>query len=268
MFKYENGKVESTEKVSKERVLLGVRPCDARANRLLDNVFARRDYEDVYYTHKRENSVIIGLGCSRPLSTCFCSSFGGGPFSKEGLDVLLIDIGDKYIVDVVTDKGSEILTDKLTDATEEEQELGDKIKSEAEKRIKSKAEIEGIKEKLDTMFENVLWDRLSERCIGCGVCSYLCPTCHCFDIADEAVDSEGKRVRNWDSCMFPLFTLHTSGHNPRPTGKERVRQRIMHKFNYFTENYDEPACVGCGRCIMNCPVNIDVRKVLEEILRT
>lgn len=267
IFKYRDGKVESTEKVSQKRILLGIRPCDAKANLLLDNVFAKGDYEDVYYTNKRKNTIIIGLGCNRPLSTCFCTSFGGGPFSKEGLDILLIDTGDKYLVDVITDKGEEILTDKFAEATEEELKLAKRIKNEAEKSIKYQVEIEGIKEKLDAMFESPFWDRLSEKCIGCGVCAYLCPTCHCFDIADEAVNSHGKRIRNWDSCMFPLFTLQASGHNPRPTGKERMRQRVMHKFNYFIENYNQPACVGCGRCVINCPVNIDIRKVLKEIFK-
>ncbi|MBA7662958.1 Anaerobic sulfite reductase subunit A [subsurface metagenome] len=266
MFNYKNGKVESTEKVKQKKILLGIRPCDARANILLDKVFAGPDHKDVYYTNKRENTIIIGLGCSKPLSTCFCTSFGGGPFSKEGLDILLMDIGDKYLAQVITDKGREVLNHKFREATREEVRLAEKIKSEAEKRISSRVEIEGIKEKLEGMFEDLFWNKLSQECIGCGTCSYLCPTCHCFDIADEAVNSEGKRVRNWDSCMFPLFTLHTSGHNPRPTGKERMRQRVMHKFNYFVENYKEPACVGCGRCIINCPVNMDIRKVLKEIL--
>ncbi len=265
MFRYRNGKVVSTEKVSQKMVLLAIRPCDAKANLLLDNVFKQKDYEDVYYINKRENSIIIGLGCNRPLGTCFCTSFGGGPFSKEGLDVLLIDIGDKYLVDVVTDRGKEFLTYKFSKATEEELKLAGKIRNESEKSIKSRVDTKALKEKLDKILEHPFWDKLSEKCIECGVCSYLCPTCHCFDIADEVVNSQGERVRNWDSCMFPLFTLQTSGHNPRPTGRERMRQRVMHKFNYFVENYEEMACVGCGRCIMNCPVNIDIRKVLKEI---
>ncbi|MEA3485884.1 MAG: 4Fe-4S dicluster domain-containing protein [Candidatus Aerophobetes bacterium] len=268
MFEYEKGKVKSAEKVEKKRILLGIRPCDAKANLLLDNVFAGKDYKDPYYINKRENTIIIGLGCNEPLSTCFCTSFDSGPFSKDGLDILLIDIGNEYIVDVITDKGREILTDKFVEAPEEELKLAEKIKGEAEERIESEVKIEGIKEKLDTMVEDSFWDKLSDRCLGCAVCSYLCPTCHCFDIADEVKDSQGKRVRNWDSCMFPLFTLQASGHNPRPTGKERMRQRVMHKFNYFIENYKRAACVGCGRCIINCPVNIDIREVLKEILKS
>ena len=104
-----------------------------------------------------------------------------------------------------------------------------------------------------------------EFCLGCGVCTFLCPTCHCFDILDEGDSEQGERIRIWDSCMFPLFTLHASGTNPRPGGKERMRQRIMHKFSYFLDNHDQPGCTGCGRCIRSCPVNLDIREVLEEI---
>ncbi len=239
-------------------------PCDAKAISLLDNVFEAPDYKDVYYTNKREDTIIIGLRCNLPLSSCFCTSFSIEPFSRDGMDLLLVDIGEEYVVDVLTEKGEQILTEDFTGATDEQLKLAEEIKDKAVKKIKSKVEIKGAKEKLDKMFETTFWDGLSEKCLRCGVCAYLCPTCHCFDIVDEAVDSQG-RVRNWDSCMFSLFTLEASGHNPRPTGKERMRQRIMHKFNYFVENYKEPACVGCGRCVINCPVNIDVRRVLKEI---
>jgi len=265
MLRYSDGKVESVEKVGKKRILFGVRPCDAKAILLLDDVFDAPDYKDVYYTNKRKNTIIVGLGCNLPASTCFCTSLGIGPFSRNGMDILLIDIGKDYLVDVLTKKGEEILTEDFVRATDEEVKLTEDIEDKAVKKIKSKVEIKGVKEKLDNMFDAPIWEELSEKCLGCGVCTYLCPTCHCFDIADEAVNSQGERVRNWDSCMFPLFTLEASGHNPRPTGKERMRQRIMHKFNYFVENYKEPACVGCGRCIINCPVNIDVRGVLKEI---
>ena len=121
-----------------------------------------------------------------------------------------------------------------------------------------------IKQKLEQGYDNALWDSLHEKCIGCGTCTFLCPTCHCFDILDEGAD-KGERIRIWDSCMFPLFTLHASGSNPRPTGKQRFRQRVMHKFKYFVDNNGRAACTGCGRCIEYCPVNLDIRVVLGVI---
>jgi ferredoxin len=126
--------------------------------------------------------------------------------------------------------------------------------------------LENIEGKLEKIFTDSLWDTISQKCVGCGVCTYLCPTCYCFDVLDEAKGSQGKRIRVWDSCQFPLFTLQSSGENPRPSGKERMRQRIMHKFNYYPGNYDGVACVGCGRCVRECPVNLDIREILTQIM--
>ena len=118
---------------------------------------------------------------------------------------------------------------------------------------------------LDVNFEHPFWNTIHQKCLACGTCTYLCPTCHCFDISDEVKKNDGIRLRNWDSCMFPLFTKETSGHNPRTSQKERWRQRAMHKFKYFVDNFNAIACVGCGRCVMYCPVNIDIRKIVEDI---
>jgi ferredoxin len=131
--------------------------------------------------------------------------------------------------------------------------------------VRSKARTEGLPEKLTHLFDHPVWERIHETCIGCGTCTYLCPTCHCFDISDEKFGSDQARVRLWDSCMYTLFTLHASGHNPRPTGKERMRQRVMHKFNYTVKNWGDIFCVGCGRCVRDCPVNLDIREVVNEL---
>jgi sulfhydrogenase subunit beta (sulfur reductase) len=118
------------------------------------------------------------------------------------------------------------------------------------------------------MFESPFWDEQSLSCIRCGICTYLCPTCHCFDINDEIASSSplrGERVRNWDNCQFPDFTMHSSGHNPRPDRASRLRQRILHKFQYFVERYQNYQCTGCGRCVSKCPVRIDIIEVLDKV---
>jgi ferredoxin len=118
------------------------------------------------------------------------------------------------------------------------------------------------------LYEADFWDDIAFSCINCGTCTYLCPTCWCFDIQDEVHGKHGIRERNWDSCMFPLFTLHGSGHNPRGQKVQRVRQRFMHKLKYYVDKYgDGIQCVGCGRCIQYCPVNIDIRKVCQLMNR-
>lgn len=254
-----NDNVDSTK-----TVVFGIRPCDAKSFILLDNVFNNDQYQDVYYLTRRENTILVGLGCNEPASTCFCSSLGGGPFSKEGSDIFLTDIGEAYVVEGISGRGRELLGRlNLTAASEAEQAAAQKL--QAEVKADDSVNIEGLSSKLAGMFNHDYWAKLHEKCLGCAACTYLCPTCHCFDIADEATDCNGCRVRNWDACMFPLFTLHGSGHNPRTSGKERFRQRVMHKFNYFVDRYNATACVGCGRCIKNCPVNMDIRQVLSEI---
>ncbi|OAT80285.1 4Fe-4S dicluster domain-containing protein [Desulfotomaculum copahuensis] len=247
-----------------KKVVFGIRPCDAKSLVLLDNVFNNDKYQDPYYLTRRENTILVGLGCNRPAGTCFCTSLGGGPFDTTGLDALLVDTGDKYVVEILTERGRELFSGTtLPEAGEADRAAAAAVKETA--TVSCTVNLDGVKAKLDTDFYDPIWDGLHEKCLGCAVCTYTCPTCHCFDIVDDAVDANGCRVRNWDACMFPLFTLHGSGHNPRPTGKERFRQRVMHKFKYFVDNYNVMACVGCGRCIKNCPVNLDIRAILAEI---
>lgn len=257
--------VQLEEHLDEERkIIFGIRPCDAKSLILLDRVFNNDKYQDTYYLKRRENTILIGIGCNNPAATCFCTSMEGGPFAPEGLDLLLIDIGESYHVQAVTEKGKGLVAGlNLPGASPDELAKAEQVKAGA--TLVSRVNVEGLKQKLDNMFYHPVWDWLSEKCIGCAACSYLCPTCHCFDITDEAVDESGCRVRNWDSCMFPLFTLHGSGHNPRTSGKERWRQRLMHKFKYFVDNFCAVACVGCGRCIKNCPVNLDIRNLLVTV---
>lgn len=250
---------------TQQKIIFGLRPCDAKSLLLLDNVFKNDQYEDPYYLTRRENTFLVGIGCNEPLSTCFCTSMGGGPFDSTGLDVLLVDIGDQYVVEAMTEKGKTLIAQwGTTEADTAAKDAAAKVKEQA--TLSCTVDTTGLKEKLDTGFDNPVWDTIYQKCVGCGSCTYSCPTCHCFDIIDDAVDCNGCRIRNWDSCMYPLFTLHGSGHNPRTSGKERMRQRLMHKFKYFVDNFQAAACVGCGRCIKNCPVNLDIRDMLADIL--
>jgi len=260
--------IRETSPSDRKRVVFGVRPCDARSISLLDHVFDDKDYQDPYYLSRRENTIIAAIGCNQPESTCFCISVGGDPFSTDGLDLIFFDIGDSFLVKTVTEKGETFLKQQeavFKKADEEQIKLKEKYIEKARASIKSQVKPEEIKEKLDKNFDDPLWENLHEKCLGCGVCTFLCPTCHCFDILDETGGSAGERIRIWDSCMFPFFTLHASGANPRPTGKERMRQRVMHKFKYFVDNYGKVACTGCGRCVKYCPVNLDIREVLRQI---
>lgn len=270
MFRYEKtGKqhqVTSTEEVERKRVILGARPCDIQAVSLIDQVFSGKEYTDVYYVNKRKVTTIIGMACDHPLSTCFCSSMKGGPFHREGSDLFLIDLGEAYLVELLTEKGKTFQKNKfLKEALAKDINSAKEVEEKATPKTDGSLPVAGIEKRLDQMLESPFWERVQEKCIGCRICTYLCPTCHCFDIVDEALTNKGQRVRNWDSCLSSLYSQETSGHNPRPTNRERTRQRIMHKFNYFPKNFDQIACVGCGRCIIYCPVNFDIRQTIKEI---
>jgi ferredoxin len=184
----------------------------------------------------------------------------------------MTDLGDTYFVETLTEKGEQLLKDAgnlVTDAKDKEKKDVASLQAEAEKKITRQVEDAAkIPAKLKEMFDEFFWDDESPGCIRCGICTYLCPTCHCFDINDEVTSNsplKGKRVRTWDNCQFPDFTMHSSGHNPRPDKASRLRQRIMHKYNYFVERYDEYQCTGCGRCVGKCPVGIDIIDVLNKV---
>ncbi len=244
-------------------VLFGLRPCDARGIGFLDRVFNSGKNRDVYYANRREALLTVSLGCSNPQETCFCSTTGGGPFSTEGSDVMLIECGDCYLVNAVTDRGENLVSSlELSDAPDTDvSETTDRCLG-IRAAISPEIDLSSLADRLDRSFDESSWRTLTEKCISCGVCTYLCPTCHCFDIVDE--ETSGVRVRNriWDSCQFPYFTMQASGFNPRPTFKERYRQRIMHKFSYCFDSYGMTGCVGCGRCVLECPVNLDIRQVV------
>ena len=131
--------------------------------------------------------------------------------------------------------------------------------------VEKKFDTDKVKPWLDKNFEHNVWAEFSMKCISCGACTFVCPTCHCFDIVDECTMSKGDRIKNWDGCQFKMFTLHTSGHNPRATQDQRWRQRIMHKFKYYVEKFDSTLCVGCGRCSRVCPADMNISEMLEII---
>ncbi|MBU1195733.1 MAG: 4Fe-4S dicluster domain-containing protein [Proteobacteria bacterium] len=248
------------------RAVIGLRPFDAKAIQLVKLNFDTKEYRDPYWCDAYEATTFVGLGINKPGFYDFSTSAGSGPFNEEGLDVLLADMDDTYLAKVLTDKGQAYMDAcgfKTQADAKESQALIDVLKKEAQKNIVSRIHTDKLKEKTTLeLHEAPFWDDIAFSCINCGTCTYVCPTCWCFDIQDETKQKTTSRFKNWDTCMSPLFTLHTTGHNPRDTKTQRVRQRFMHKLKYFVDKYDQGTmCVGCGRCVKSCPVNIDIREV-------
>ncbi len=275
LYEYDKQGIRVPEKeIGKPIAVWGMRGCDSRSLLMLNKVFGSaiqmpedEKFQDPYWKEKYDSSLIFGSACNTPLSTCFCNWFGGGPHSREGMDVFVVDAGDSFLMEPVTGKGSNFLRELtcFADSTEKDEAVAKKLASDAESSMAAPMEVTDLGERLNDLFEEAVWEEISAKCINCGACTFSCPTCHCYDIQDEGKGSRGKRIRVWDSCMFPIFTMEASGHNPRALSSQRVRQRVMHKYSYFPEKYGEFLCTGCGRCVTACPVNLDIREVLKTI---
>lgn len=270
-FKTEGKKISiNQDKIPDEKtVLFGVRGCDAKSFTILDKVFMAEP-KDAFYTARRENTVVITTACSKPDETCFCSVFGVDPSSPEkDSDIVTCFAGDKLYWKAVTEKG-EALTEELKALFGE----NDGEEAEAEKnKISETVKLLPLNnmslsafggDKTEELFNAPQWDKLSEACLGCGSCTFVCPTCQCYDVRDYNGANGVQRYRCWDSCMFNDFTMMAHG-TPRPTQKQRFRQRFMHKLVYFPANNNgEFSCVGCGRCVARCPISMNIAKVIKS----
>ncbi len=238
------------------QVIVGARPCDAASLPILDHVF-HWDYEDQFYIRRRLQTTVITLACRQFDEHCFCTSLGLGPESEQGSDVILFDLGDnRYEVRCLTEKGEALLAGQTEDVPADHGTVTGPP---------TRVDLDAVQQILAGDFENPVWQTATLRCLGCGACTYHCPTCHCFDIVDERAPDGGHRVRNWDTCQAAMFTMHASGHNPRSTQSQRQRQRIYHKYRIYPDKFGVVACTGCGNCTRNCPVSLGIRNVLGAL---
>ena len=248
---------EYTDKT--QQIIFGIRSCDVYSIDCMDKVFLTKGYVDNFYANKRDNLTIIAIGCNKTAPTCFCDSMGIDPNHAPLADLQLTEIEDGWLVKSQSLKGEKIL-DALKPLMEESTN-----EAQENTHCELKVDTTGLPEKLLKMFDHPIWDEIYKPCLGCGTCTYLCPTCYCFDINAENCGKEGIQLRCWDSCMFSEYTRMAGGHNPRPSKKERLRNRYLHKLAYFNERYGQNLCAGCGRCLAKCPVNIDIVRFMEKV---
>ncbi|MBE7015731.1 MAG: 4Fe-4S ferredoxin [Ruminococcaceae bacterium] len=269
-FKTEGKSIEviDTRRENGPFVVFGVRACDVKSIEVLDRVFLAEPV-DSYYAKRREEGIIISTACTRPAETCFCTTFDVSPQEPSG-DISSWKTDEEVFFKANTEKGENFLK-KITSYIVECDE--DRVREQKEKilKIMDKLPLKNLKAdafgggKTDEFFCHPAWDELSGSCLGCGACTFVCPTCQCYDIKDFNTGSGIIRFRCWDSCMYSDFTKMAHGNN-RHTQKERFRQRFMHKLVYYPENNEGIfGCVGCGRCIAKCPVSMNIVKVMKKI---
>lgn len=261
----ENRRVVDSTEEEKPTLLAGIRACDARAIQVLDNVYLNGPFKDPYYAAKREKLILVGTVCTETRWNCFCTSVGNPLEWLDSLDATLTDIGERTLISTRTKAGDGLLSGGgPMDAAEADKRKSDEVRrnlAELETRPFAGKDIASAMD-----WDHPVWAEVAKRCLACGICNYLCPSCSCFDIQDEVVSNDCiERFRCRDTCQFSDFTRMGAGHNPRTNQLPRSRQRIMHKFSYQPEQFSLFGCTGCGRCIESCPVNIDIRAVVSEM---
>jgi len=274
-----DGGIELIENLPEgEQVIFGVRPCDARGVKILDALFLNKEPVDPYYARRRANTTLVGLACKEMGPTCFCTSVGGAPDEASDMDVMLYEVEGGYAFEAVTDKGKALVSNLqfTSDDRDRPAPIINPQSATCGERSRTIPNPQSIS--WPAHFTSEYWPRMSERCLSCRACTYVCPTCRCFIIRDEVLPytpgepaaGAFERIRCWDSCEGENYRRIAGGHRQRAEKSERLRNRFFCKFYYYPEQYGlgtASACTGCGRCVDVCPVGVDITEMLMEVGR-
>ena len=267
----EGKKIQIEPEALKEQkfVVFGMKACDVQGVQVLDKVFLA-DPLDTFYAARRDHGTIVAMACHEPEESCFCKVFGID-CAEPAADVATWMVEGNLYWKSLTEKG-EALTKDVENLLESADDADEKkvedekaaIRSIVEKLPYSNLSLEGWNgDALSEKFDSPLWEELYKPCLACGTCTFVCPTCQCYDIKDYNAGHGVKRYRCWDSCMYSDFTMMAHGNN-RTSQMQRYRQRFMHKLVYFPANNDGMySCVGCGRCVEKCPASLNIVKVIK-----
>ena len=272
----EAGALEVEEEPTPDRPMafIGVRSCDLHAIGVQDRTFAGGAHVDRDYVARREGCFIVAVNCGRAVSTCFCASMGTGPKAESGFDLalteLLDDQGHRFVAEVGSDRGADVLGEVATRpaAPHDERGAAAAVERAAAQQVRA-LDTTDIRELLYENLEHPRWDDVADRCLSCGNCTQVCPTCFCSTVEDvtDLAGQEAEHVRVWDSC-FSLEHSHLHGGSVRGTTRSRYRQWMTHKLATWIDQFGTSGCIGCGRCIAWCPVAIDITEEVAAIRST
>ena len=254
--------------------IIGSKACDVHALQIIDKVFAEGDFPDPYYTKARRNHILITTDCLEAGEYCYCTLMNCQPYPIKEFALNISKLIEKYIIEVGSYRGKEILENYFENynaATPAQIKSRDNNRKELEEKVKKQNEefkyYRSHRESIEKHLNSPEWADLCKTCVECGICTQICPTCHCFLLFDHAVEDKYERIKVWDSCFFAGYSRMAGGLTPRLSLAERFKHRFYHKFDSFVTNFAVEACTGCGRCVEGCMGKIDLRKVLSELER-
>ncbi len=246
---------------------IGVRACELAAMQVQDKIFIRDDFVEPEYRSRRERAFVLAVNCLRPAGNCFCAAMGTGPRVGAGYDLCLTELDDVFLITIGSELGRGLIAGiQVSAASAFLLGLAAGKLQQAEQATREGPATTDLSEMIESQLDSSHWDDVARRCLGCGNCTAVCPTCFCWDAVDrtELTGNRTGRERVWDSCFNPGYT-HTAGGNIRPSIRSRYRQWLSHKFGTWRAQHGTAGCVGCGRCITWCPAEIDVRHELAAL---
>ena len=254
-------------------IMVGARGCDILAMGLIDRVQVEGDFVDVFYKVRRDKMIIIGADCTECGKSCFCNLLGNKPWPEKGFDLSLAKVSGGCLVEAGSGRGEKLIKDNkdlFIEPRDQHVKSRDEARAKVMKDLEEKNAGYPRTDALPVIIREALtdgiWDEIAARCIECGACTNICPTCYCFLLYDQKADGgHFQRISAWDSCQVTGYARMAGMLNPRARMTDRVKHRYYHKYDYLVLSHGAIYCTGCGRCIDTCSAGIDMRDAFKRI---